>query len=191
MSPLRFRPWRFLAAASMLAATAACSDLDRLLDYAFPPTVPGLPGEEPWVALPIGGWVTEGGIEARAIAACFSPACPERAAVGLFRAEGREAALLSEIVADPERLKRGLAENDRHDRSPKRRHLRTEVAVAPLREGALAGFALRLARPDGSHAAHGIVLARREQRSTSFLVVIGETEEAARRIALAVAAQLA
>jgi hypothetical protein len=179
-----------LPAAVALAATLGCSEFDRLADYAFPPTVPGLPRNASWVSLPIGGWVTEGGVEARAIAACFSPTCPARVGVGLFRAEGRDAALLSAIVGDPERLKRGLEAKDRDDPAPRPRPLRTEITVAPLREGTLPGFALRLARPDGSRAAHAIVLATAGSGPVSVLIVIGESAEAVRRVAHAVADRL-
>jgi hypothetical protein len=177
-------------AALALLAAGGCTEFDRLADYAFPPAVPGLPTGANWVSLPIGGWVTEGGIEAKAIAACFSPNCPAPAGVGLFRAEGREAALLQAVIADPSLLRRQLEANDRRDASPQRRRIRTEIAVERFGEAPLSGFALQLARPDGSHAAHAVVLATSGPGPVSVLIVIGKTAEEVRRIARDVAGRL-
>ncbi|HEY0570468.1 MAG TPA: hypothetical protein VGD16_02905 [Enterovirga sp.] len=180
-----------LAAGFAVSAILGCSELDRLADYAFPPSIPGLPESGSWVSLPVSRWVTEGGVTARAIVACFAPSCAARVAVGLFRAEGTDAALLAAILADPERLKRGLEEKDRQDPSPKRRLIKTEIAVERLRESPLAGFAVRLARPDGSHAVQAVVLATGARGPASVLIVVGENAEAVRRVALSVAAHLA
>ena len=175
-----------LAAGFALSAMLGCSELDRLADYAFPPSIPGVPERGSWVSLPISRWVTEGDVTARAILACFAPSCPARVAVGLFRAEGADAALLAALLADPERLKRGLEEKERQDPSPKRRLIKTEIAVERLRESPLDGFALRLARPDGSHAVQAVALATSRPGPASVLIVIGENAEAGRRVALSV-----
>jgi hypothetical protein len=185
----RRRLFGALAALALLAGTG-CSEFDRLADYAFPPGVPGLASGANWVSLPIGGWVTEGGIEAKVIAACFAPNCPAPAGVGLFRAEGREAALLQAVIADPTLLRRQLEANDRRDPSPQRRRIRTEIAVERFSEGSLPGFALRLARPDGSYAAHAVVLATSGPGPVSVLIVIGKKPEEVRRIARDVAGRL-
>ena len=177
-------------AALALLAAVGCSEFDRLADYAFPPAVPGLLGRANWVSLPIGGWVTEGGIEAKAIAACFSPNCPAPAGVGLFRAEGRDAALLQAVIADPSLLRRQLEANDRRDPSPQRRRIRIGIAVERFGEGSLPGFAVRLTRPDGSHAAHAAVLATSGPGPVSVLIVVGKTAEEVRRIARDVAGRL-
>jgi hypothetical protein len=62
--------------------------------------------------------------------------------------------------------------------------------VERLREGPLPGFVLRLARPDGSHAAHAVVFATRGPGPISVLLVIGENAEAVQDIARAVASRL-
>jgi hypothetical protein len=177
-------------AALALLAAVGCSEFDRLADYAFPPAVPGLPTGANWVSLPIGGWVTEGGVEAKAITACFAQNCSAPASVGLFRAEGREADLLQAVIADPTLLRRQLEANDRRDPSPQRRRIRTEIAVERIGEGPLPGFALRLARPDGSHAAHAVVLATSGPGPVSVLIVIGKQPEEVRRIARDIAGHL-
>jgi hypothetical protein len=180
-----------LAAGFAVSAMLGCSEFDRLADYAFPPSLPGLPESGSWVSLPVSRWVTEGGVTARAILACFAPSCPARVAVGLFRAEGADAALLAAILANPERLKRGLEEKDRRDPSPKRRLIKSQIAVERLRESPLPGFAMRLARADGSHAVQAVALATSGPGPASVLIVIGENAEAVRRVALSVAAHLA
>jgi hypothetical protein len=189
--PVQQRRLLFSAPAALaLLAAVGCSEFDRLADYAFPPAVPGLPTGANWVSLPIGGWVTEGAIEAKAIAACLSPNCPAPAGVGLFRAEGREAALLQAVIADPTLLRRQLEANDRRDPSPQRRRIRTEIAIERFGEGPLPGFALRMARPDGSHAAHAVVLATSGPGPVSVLIVIGKKPEEVRRIARDIAGRL-
>lgn len=176
--------------ALVLAVTAACSSLDHLVDRAFPPTVPGLPADQPWVFLPVTAWVTESGIEADAIAACFAPACKPRVAVGLFHTAGRDAASLSDIVAHPRRLQRELERGGRK-RFVRRPSSKTVIRVERRDAGAVRGLAARLARADGGHAAYGFVnLVPRGTGQISVVLVIGEDEEAVRRIAAGVTAQL-
>jgi hypothetical protein len=179
------------AAILSFAAVSACSDFDRIVDVAFPPTVPGLTDGQDWLDLPIGGWVTEGDVTAGAIAACFARACTAPGSVGLFRAEGHEAVLLGELIDHPERLKTGLERNDRADRSARRRRITVAVSVAPLNVGTLRGFTIRIARADGSRPAYGAVLASpRAGGSLAFVLVVAASEETAKRLATSAAAGL-
>jgi hypothetical protein len=179
------------AAILSFAAVSACSDFDRILDVAFPPAVPGLTDGQAWLDLPIGGWVTEGEVSAGAMAACFARACATPAGVGLFRAEGHEAALLRDLIANPERLKAGLERNDRADKTARRRRVAITVDVRPLAVDALRGFTIRIARTDGRQPAYGAVLASPGAGgSLAFVLVVAASEEAAQRLATAAAAGL-
>lgn len=76
----------------------------------IPRTVPGLPPGDPWTALPLRAWIADKEIEAEAITGCFTPECPQRVAVGLFRARGTAADVLARLLADPAPLARAVAE---------------------------------------------------------------------------------
>lgn len=179
------------AAAGILMSTlAGCLDVGLISEVAFPPTVPGLPPDQPWVALPVGAWVTEGGIRADGVAGCFAAGCAPQAAVGLFRAEGDDAQAVARVLADPERLARYVAGTSGPVRGARRPAARTAVSVERLRSGEASGFVIRIVRPDGGHMATGIVLARIRGRSTTFVLVIAAAEDAARGIAASVAARI-
>jgi hypothetical protein len=177
-----------VAAILSFAAVSACSDLDRVFDVAFPPVVPGLTDGQAWLDLPIGSWVHDGDIQATAMAACFARACPSPGAVALFQAEGGEAALLAELIAHPDRLKAALA---RPDASRKRARRPVAVEVVPLQVAALHGFAIRIARADGSRPAYGAVLARPgADGRLGFVLAVAPGREAAQRLAEAAASGL-
>lgn len=126
------------AALAVAAGLAACIYL--------PEPVAGLPGGGSWVALPLRGWIAEGGIAAEGVAGCFAPDCAPRVAIGLFRAAGAEARTLSGVLREPERLVRFLEARDRADSARQRKAVRSVVTVERLREGGLSGFAGTLAR---------------------------------------------
>ena len=178
---------RALAAGLVLLALAGCGQFDRLMEASFPPEVPGLPEGQPWVALPIGGWVTEGEVSADAIAACFAADCGERAGVGVFRAEGEQAATLQEIVAHPDLLAARLEAESRIAKG-KRKPQPVVAAVQPLSAGALKGFSLHLARTDGSHSAYGALLISNPAggRMTA-LIIFAASQAAIERVAQSVA----
>lgn len=167
--------------AAISAALAGCIDLGFVRDVAFPPGLQGLAPDQPWLFLPVGVWVTEGEIEARAVAGCLAPTCTVQAGVGLFEARGRAARQIAALIARPDDLARevvrGRGPGVARSRAP------SEVAVERIRETGHDGLAVRISRRDGSRAAYGIVLAAARPGSTTVLVVIAPTPEGARRIA--------
>jgi hypothetical protein len=177
-------------ALALSLALAGCAAFDRAMEISFPPEVPGLPADEPWVALPIGGWVHDGGVSADAIEACFAGSCPQAGAVGVFRAEGEQAAALAEIAAHPDLLKTYLEQRSRQPKG-RRKPQPVTASLEPLAAGRLRGFALRLSRTDGSRAAYGALLVSpaADGRLTA-LIVFAADPTALRRLAEGVAARL-
>lgn len=167
--------------AAMAAALVGCIDLGFVRDVAFPPGLEGLAPDQPWLLLPVGVWVTEGEIEARAIAGCLAPACAVQAGVGLFEARGRAATEIAARISHPDEIAREVT-RVRLPAGAKSR-VASEVAVEPIREAGHDGVAIRIARRDGSRAAYGIVLTAPRPGSTTVLLVIAPTPEGARRIA--------
>ncbi|TDR87110.1 hypothetical protein [Enterovirga rhinocerotis] len=191
------RRWRpacgcVAGAALVVLSAGACRELATLVDVAFPTAVPGLPGDRPWVSLPVNRWLTEPGIEPIAISACFAPACAAPAAVMMFRAHGPEGIRLAQAAADPARLVAQLkagprAPADRRGRRPPR----ALASAEPASEGGLTGYAIRLERPGGGRSAAGYVLAASRGGATTALVIVTPTPDEAARLARAVAPRLA
>jgi hypothetical protein len=183
------RKLEVLAAALCATALAGCLDLGLLSSIAFPPDIPGLDRDQPWVRLPVSSWVTDRAVQPVAIMGCFSPSCSPQAAVGLFRARGAEAESLARAAEDPQRLASALLEGKPRPpglgKTP-----RPEVAATaePIREGGWRGFSLHLARKDGSRAAHGAILTRSAGGNLTVVFVVSGAGDAAERIARAVAA---
>jgi hypothetical protein len=169
-------------AALGVAALAGCIWL--------PAPVEGIPSGGSWVALPLRGWIAEGGIKAEGVAACFAPDCAPRVAVGIFRATGSEARTLDAVLRDPERLVRFIAERDAADTNPRRKGVRTVVTTERLREGAAAGFSATLMREDGSRAVHAVALGVETRDGLRLAIVVGESPEGVRTTAREVAAKL-
>ena len=165
-------------------ALGGCLDMALMSGVAFPPTIPGLPAG-PYTSLPVGLWVTEGGIEARGIAACLGPGCEPAIAAGLFLARGPEAARLARVADDPDGLVRALR-SGRRGMNPAGAVV---VSAERIRENGWRGFALRMARPDGTGAAFGTVLVRPAGGTLSAILVIGGSDEATRRITRGIAAE--
>lgn len=182
--PIRRLGW--ISAGALLGLTG-CLETSLVGSVLFAPRIAGLSSDAPWVPLPVSAWVTDERIEVRSIEACFDPGCPERAAIGLFRARGREAETLSRAAADPAQLVRYLTGQGRQ----MRRNAKRPQAVAAAERvvaGAWTGFSLRLSRPDGSRPAHAVALLRRSGDALTVVLVVVETGGAARRIADEVAA---
>lgn len=190
--PLAGRTLRIAAAAAAIALPAGCIDLALVGDIAFPSTVPGLPADQPWVSLPVGRWLTESAVQARAISACFAPECRPRAAVGLFEANGPEVDALARSLDDPAELVRILTAPPTGARAARGRVPvpAVKVAVEPRLEGGLSGYAVSLARRDGSRAAFGLVLASRRAGRLVILVIVAPDDGSARRLARDVAPHL-
>lgn len=168
-------------------ALAGCLDLPRSFSLLVPGTVRGVPTSAPWIALPLRAWIAPELTQPQGIMACADAACPARLAIGVFSATGADARMLAAILDDPQKLRRALEAEDAEDKGP-RRAIRTVVAVEPWTEGAHRGFTIRLARADGSRAAHGAVLAERSSDSMRVVIAIGADAEAVRQTARDVAA---
>jgi hypothetical protein len=156
----------------------------------LPSHTEGLPSGSAYVALPLRGWIAEGGIKAEGIAGCFAAECAPRVAVGIFRATGEEARTLEAVLREPERLVRFLAARDAADTNPRRKGIRTVAAVEKLHEGGAAGFAATLAREDGTRAAHAVVLGAETRDGLRVAIMIGESPEGVRMTARDVALKL-
>lgn len=193
MGAVRRRLTAALAAAALLPL-ANCLDIAFVADVAFPAAVPGLPTDQPWVSLPIGAWVIESEVEARAISMCVSPECRPQAAIGLFRATGSARVRLAELAGRPDALLRELAERPARRMArrsgPARPVPAASVTVEARREGAAQGFVGRIARPDGSREAAIAALARPRSEALAIVVVIAPTQDAAWRLARTVAPHL-
>lgn len=183
---------RLAGAAVLLAAQASCIELGRLdvallADAAFPAAVPGLPADRTWTSLPLGTWIADGDLAVQALSACLAPDCAPVAAVTILRARGSRAGELARILDDPSRLQSDLAGRFRSRRfRPGRVPPETTVAVERRRTG----FAVRLARTDGTRPAFGHVLARRERGQLGIVVVIAADAAEAERLAGAVVSHL-
>jgi hypothetical protein len=179
----------------VVGAFAGCIDLSLVREVAFPPAVPGLATDQPWISLPVGAWLLEGDLAANAVAACASPACPAPSVVGLFTAKGRSGTDLAAAVDRPERLVRALQErSERRDAKragPRRPEIVATVAAERLREGAFSGVLVRLSRPDGSRPAVGAAVTARRAGAVAVVVVVTTSEDGARRLVRDVVAGLA
>src|SRR4051812_49626110 len=82
-----------LASAAALVLVGACAYIPEHLD--------GLPVGGAWTELPLRSWLAEDRIEPRAVAACADPECPQRLAVGVFRAAGADADALAAGAGGP------------------------------------------------------------------------------------------
>lgn len=192
------RPPLVVAAAALAGAlgVAGCIDLGLVSDIVFAPTVPGLPADQPWVSLPVGAWVTEGGIRADAMAGCFAAACKVPAAVGLFTAAGSDGRAVASLAADPARLARFLSEPRKPDpraargKGTRPARPKVDVAVQRLASAEGTGFLVRMTRADGVNPAFGVVIARPNGGATTFVLVVSVSEETARRLAQDVAARM-
>jgi hypothetical protein len=153
-----------------------------------PAPVAGVPAGGPWVALPLRGWIAEGGIEAEAIAGCFAADCAPRAGVGVFRARGEDARVIAGLLRDPDRLARLLTQ--RRAAGAAKRGPRTAFSAAPLAAGDLVGFVLTLSRDDGGRAAHAVVLGAPRGAEIRFAIVVGESREGVENLAREVGMKL-
>jgi hypothetical protein len=142
------------------------------------------------VALPLRGWLAESAVKAEGIAGCFAADCAPRVGVGIFRATGEEARIMSALLREPERLIRFMEERDQADTAPQRKAVRSVATVEKLRESGLFGFAATLSREDGTRMAHAAVLAAQTREGLRFALVVGESREGVRMMAREVAGKL-
>lgn len=178
-----------LAAGMALGLLGGCLGLGSLREIAFPASVAGLPADRTWQPLPVGVWMTEGEVEAVAIAGCLAPDCAA-AAVGVFRAAGRSGERLLAEAAEPARLVQALSERSSRRAASRPGARRSAVAGEPLRSGRFSGALVRLSGRDGPRPAYGVGLASRRDGAALVVVVVARSEDDARRIANGVAAAL-
>jgi hypothetical protein len=177
-----------LASALTLGALAACTSIPRHLD--------GVPVAPPYTALPLRSWLAEDRIEPTAIVACASDECPQRLAVGVFRASGGEADVLAATLRDPQALARALRQpkllspairRATRKASPKPR-VATAVEARLFDDGDASGFMLALSRADGEgRPAYGAALGRRSGETLEVVLVVGDDEAAVAATAIRVA----
>jgi hypothetical protein len=179
-----------LLAGALTLATTACTSIPRHLD--------GVPGTSPFTALPLRSWLAEDRIEPTAVVACASDECPQRIAVGVFRASGREADALAATLKDPQALARALRDRKRLSpairaatrKTPAKPRIATAVEAKPFDDGEASGFMLSLGRADGEgRPAYGAALGRRSGESLEVVLVVGDDESAVAATAIRVARQ--
>ena len=170
-----------MLAAGACLGLAGCLDLELVANVVFPPTIAGLDPGQPWIPMPVGSWVTEGRIEAAAIAGCFT--CAPAAAVGLFRASGPAGQELMRIAARPETVRAMLQRGPDRKVDPRKPTPAVTARAEPIREKGWTGFAINLSRDDGSRQAAGVALVRGERGRATVLLVVAESTDAAERIA--------
>jgi len=177
-----------LLASALTLAAPACTAIPRHLD--------GMPTEAPYTALPLRSWLAEDRIEPTAVVACASEECPQRIAVGVFRASGREADGLAATLRDPQALARALraqkplapaARKLAAGTRPKPR-VKTAVEAQPFEDRDASGFTLRIGRADGEgRPAYGAALGRRSGEILEVVLVVGDDEAAVAATAVSVA----
>ena len=121
-----------------------------------------LSDDDIWLALPVGSWLgTQDYGEPEALAACLSPTCRNRIAVGVFRLQGDKAARTEAELRDPGRLVRALDARQNADRRENRKKL--DISAQPFSIGDLGGFEIAIAgkgAPQG--LLYGAAVGRRE-----------------------------
>jgi hypothetical protein len=188
--PCRPAPSRLTAllASALTLAAPACTAIPRHLD--------GMPTEAPYTALPLRSWLAEDRVEPTAVVACASEECPQRIAVGVFRASGREADGLAATLKDPQALARALrAQKPISPAAPKsaagtrpKPRVETAVEARPFEDRDTSGFTLRIGRADGEgRPAYGAALGRRSGEILEVVLVVGDDEAAVAATAVSVA----
>jgi hypothetical protein len=149
-------------------------------------------GENPWVFVPAGAWITRDTVRPVSVGMCAAPACPERIAVAVVEARGVEARTLARSLRQPAGLVTRLVEGNRRrialvaqanrTVSPEVAARRTPQPVAahtrPFRHRALSGFTMEMRRASGAtRTAHAAVLGRQAGGVLKVVIVIGEKRE--------------
>ncbi|MGU9980478.1 hypothetical protein ACJ4V0_10600 [Phreatobacter sp. HK31-P] len=149
-------------------------------------------GENPWVFVPAGAWITRDTALPVSVGMCAAPACSDRIAVAVVEAKGREARTLARSLREPSGLVTRLTEGNRRrialvaqaNRTvsaavaARRTPLRVASRSRPLRHRAFSGFTLEMRRESGpARAAHAAVLGRQRAGVLKVVIVIGEKPE--------------
>lgn len=174
--PFLPRLLRVAVIASLLALTGCVYGQQR--DFAQ------LSEGEIWLALPMGAWLgTQNYGEPEALAACLTPGCRNRIAVGVFRLEGDKALRTEAELRDPQRLVRAL--NARQNADQNRDRARFDLVAAQLTIGGLDGFQLSVAkRGETQPLLYGAAVGRRDSGGTGgdlrVVFAVGDDAEVVR-----------
>jgi hypothetical protein len=179
---------RFHVAAWLLGATlllAACSNH-------FGAGITELPAARGWQPLPIGSWVLNDGVEARAMAFCPRDACVRQGFAALIALEGRQADRVEQaLTADPARLAREFARAAAagKDTKPKRparpEPPKSDTAVTRFAEADANGLLVEIRAREGGKSAFTAVLSGRDAGRLVIAIGVSPQAEAARTQALA------
>jgi hypothetical protein len=179
---------RFRVAAWLLGVTlllAACSNH-------FGAGITELPAARGWQSLPIGSWVLNDGVEARAMAFCPRDACVRQGFAALIALEGRQADRVEQaLTADPARLAREFARAAApgKDTKPKRparpEPPKSDTAVTRFAEADANGLLVEIRAREGGKSAFTAVLSGRDAGRLVIAIGVSSQAEAARTQALA------
>lgn len=182
---------------------ASCAYVPVAVDgVAMRPDPAAREGENPWVFVPTGAWITRDTMHPISVGMCAGASCPERIAVAVVEAKGAEARTLARSLRQPASLVTRLVEGNRRRialaaqanrtvspavaarRSPPRVAAHTRF----FRHRALSGFTMEMRRDSGAaRSAHAAVLGRQRGGVVKVVIVIGEkpeqVEAAARTVA--------
>jgi len=186
---------RFRVAALLLGAgllLSACADQ-------FGAGIAELPASEGWHRLPIGSWVLNEGLEARAMVFCPRESCTQQGFAAVIALEGRQAGDMERALSEsPARLgeafarlaaekaaeRRKLQKNQKRKAEPKSARSATDVARLDSTEARGVLVTIRSLDTPGRQAVTAILYGREADRLVLALGV-SDTAEAARRDAQA------
>lgn len=179
---------RFHVAALLLGSVlllAACADRFGL-------GIAELPASQGWEPLPIGSWVLNDGLEARAMVFCPRASCSQQGFASVIAYAGDEAARIEQALsADPARLARIFSEPPAKQPGTRKTALKktppkSMTTVSRFDADGISGLLVEIAASDGSgkRAATAILYGREADRLVLALAVSTDAE-AARRDAMA------
>lgn len=178
----RFRVLAWLAGAAALLA--ACSGH-------FGPGITELPAARGWQPLPIGSWVLNDGIEARAMAFCPRQACDHQGFAALIALEGPRAQRMERaLAADPASLARAFAkpagEKSRKAAKPRQSTaLKSDTSVTRFEEAEANGLLVAIRARDGGKTAFTAVVSGHAAGKLLVAIGVSPQADAARAQALA------
>ncbi|MCO5090572.1 hypothetical protein [Bosea sp. (in: a-proteobacteria)] len=182
---------RFHVAALVLAGgllLGACS-------HHFGPGIAGLPATEGWQPLPIGSWVLNEGLQARAMTFCPREACARQGFAAVIALEGERAREMERALSQsPARLGRAFARLAADKAAERRKAQRKQQKKAEPKPARSATEVIRIDSDQakgvlvtirsldaGGRRAVAAILYGREDDRLVVALAVSETAEAARR----------
>jgi hypothetical protein len=186
----RVRFSRAVAAGLAAALLTSCADLGSQISDQISArignhtvAVRALPASDGWAELPVGRWLQESGVTVTGVSFCRPEICARPGFAARLQLEGRERAVIRQIIERPETLTASPSAASTRDRSERRKAgrgkpARSGVEVHRLTLGDWSG-ALYALRPGagGGNAAHVVVLARAAD-SVAMIAVAPERDTA-------------